>query len=178
MAQFFLKNSQPITLRGISRADAKVRHEFFCELSRAQSGMLHTIDEIDEDPEESFEQIDDFLRNQRGLWLVAENRAGHIIGELDITIKSLRRVRHVGTLTMGVAPHYQGLGLGSLLIEQACLWAQSQGLRRIELFTFATNLKAQKLYIKHGFIQEGVRKNYLRHDDGRFEDDFLFAKYI
>ena len=63
-------------------------------------------------------------------------------------------------------------------MEQALKWAKVQGLTRIELFTFASNLKAQKLYLTHGFIQEGTRKNYLHHDDGRFEDDFLFAKFI
>ncbi len=178
MASFFLKNKQPITIRSISRQDARARHEFFSDLSHAEVGMIHSVDEIDEDPSESYEHIDDFLRNQRGLWLVAENSAGEIIGELDITLKPFIRVRHVGSLTMGVRPRNQGLGLGSLLLEEAFKWAQVQGLRRIELFTFASNFKAQQLYLKHGFVQEGTRKNYLRHEDGHFEDDFLFAKYL
>lgn len=178
MTQFFLKNGQTVTIRSITRQDALARHEFFCELSRAQVGMLHSVDEIDEDYRESLEQIDDFFYMRRGLWLIAENEWGEIIGEIDITIKPWRRIRHVGSLTMGVAPKMQGQGLGSLLIEESFKWARAQGLTRIELYTFSSNIKAQNIYIKHGFIKEGIRKNYIRLEDGNYEDDYLFAKHL
>lgn len=177
MPQFILKNHQQVTIRSICLEDASTRHDFFCELSRAQIGMIHTEHEIDEDEQESFDAIHDFLRNHRGLWLVAEI-GGVIIGEVDITIKAFRRVRHVGLLTIGVSPRFQGLGLGLLLMEEALRWSKLQGLLRIELFTFASNLAAQGLYAKLGFIKEGTRKNYLRHENGHFEDDFLLAKYL
>lgn len=172
-----LKNQEHVDIRSIRLDDAVARHEFFCELSRAQIGMIHSLDEIDEDSQESFDAIHDFLRNHRGAWLVAESK-GKILGEVDISIKPFKRVRHVGLLTIGVSPRFQGLGLGALLMQEALRWAGMQGLLRIELFTFASNIVAQNLYTKLGFVQEGTRKNYLRHENGLFEDDYLFAKYL
>ncbi|MCA9508930.1 MAG: GNAT family N-acetyltransferase [Myxococcales bacterium] len=178
MAHFVLKNQQSVTIRSIIRDDALERHKFFCKLSLAQIGMLHSIDEIDEDPQESLEHIDDFISNKRGLWLIALDQEHKIIGEIDITIKSFRRVRHIGSLTMGVCPSIQGQGLGSLLMQEALRWAKAQGLSRVELSVFASNIKAQNLYKKHGFTQEGLRKNYLNHGDNQFEDDILLARLI
>lgn len=178
MTHFFLKNGHTVNIRSITRQDAVVRHKFFCDISRAQIGMIHSADEIDEDPQESLEQIDDFFYMRRGLWLIAENEKGDIVGEIDITVKPWRRIRHVGALTMGVAPSVQGQGLGNLLLEEALKWAKVQGLTRIELYTFSSNIKAQNLYIKHGFIKEGTRKNYIRLDNGGYEDDYLFARQL
>lgn len=177
MSLVTLKDGQTVHLRKITLNDVEQRHEFFVNLSMAQAGMVHTIDEIDIHTHETYDKIHDFIKNRRGLWLVAISQQNNIIGEIDILVKNLSRIRHNGQLTIGILPTYCGLGLGTSLMEQALLWAQQQQLLRIELSVFSTNLRAQKLYKKFGFIIEGVRKNYLRHEDGSFEDDLMMAKY-
>lgn len=173
-----LKNNEIVSIRVIKNSDAAERHEFFVELSLAQIGMLHTIDEIDFHVADSTDKIEDFSRNKRGLWLIAQNAQSKIIGEVDITIKNLQRVRHVGQVTIGVLPSYQGLGLGSLLMDEAIAWAEKSGLLRLELSVFASNKTAIALYKKCGFVVEGLRKGFLRQADGSFEDDLLMARIL
>lgn len=170
-----LKNAQSVTIRPIQRNDAAKRHEFFVLLSLAQQGIVHTPDEIDYHVAESEAQINHFLRQKLGLWLVAFDEKGSMIGEIDLLIKDLWRLRHNAKLSMGILPSYQRLGLGSALLESAISWAQQQKLLRIELTVFAHNKAAIALYTKYGFMVEGTRKNFLRLDDGSFEDDLLMA---
>lgn len=170
-----LKNAQSVTIRPIKREDASKRHEFFVALSLAQQGIVHTPDEIDYHVAESESHIDHFLRQKRGLWLLALDEAGAVLGEIDLLIKDLWRLRHGAKLSMGVLPAYKRLGLGSALLEAAIAFAQQQKLLRLELTVFAHNKAAIALYTKYGFNVEGRRKNFLRLDDGSFEDDLLMA---
>lgn len=175
---FYLKNGDAITLAHITLGDVDERHEFFVKLSMEQVGMVHTVDEIDIHTHETYEKIDDFIKKRRGLWLLAFDAQKKVVGEVDILIKNLARVRHNGFLTVGISKELEGQGLGSLLVEQALLWAKKNSLLRIELSVFKNNLRAQFLYQKFNFVVEGVRKNFLRHQDGSFEDDLLMAKYL
>jgi RimJ/RimL family protein N-acetyltransferase len=171
-----LKSGKKVQVRGILFTDVNERHEFFVKLSMAQAGMVHTIDEIEIHTHETHDKIYDFLRNKRGLWLVAVDTNKKIVGEVDITVKNLARIKHNGMLTVGILPEHQGQGLGSLLLEQAFLWAGAHNLLRIELSVFADNEPAKRLYEKFGFVVEGVRKNFLRLDDTTFVDDLIMTK--
>lgn len=173
-----LKDKQNTTLRHISLKDINTRHNFWVELQYEQSGIVQTCDEIEVHTHETHDKVQDFLRMHRGLWLVALNNKHEIIGEVDIIIKNLARIKHVGVLTIGILKAYQSLGLGSALLTHALLWAKTQGLKRVELSVFASNKKALGLYKKHGFVIEGQRKNYLYHGDEIYEDDFLMATYF
>jgi len=173
-----LKDHQIIILKHIGVKDIHARHNFWVGLQFEQTGIVHTSDEIEVHTHETHDKIHDFLRMRRGLWLVAVNNKQEIIGEVDIIIKNLARIKHVGLLSIGVQKSYQGLGLGSALLSHALLWAQAQGLKRVELNVFASNKAALGLYKKYGFVVEGQRKNYLRHDENIFEDDFLMAAYF
>lgn len=173
-----LKNGHIVFVRPVKVQDAYERHQFFVTLSMGQIGVVHTTDEIDVHTEESEQQIKDFLFNQRGLWLVAVNDAQTIVGEVDITIKNFARIKHNGFLTMGIVPDYQGLGLGTALMQAALAWATERGLLRLELSVFKINIVAQHLYQKFGFVVEGVRKNYLKNTDGTWGDDIIMAKYL
>ena len=165
-------------LRSITMSDVDERHRFFVELSMAQTGMVHTIDEIEIHNHETKDKIHDFLVHKRGLWLVAETQDNKIIGEVDILVKDLWRVNHNGVLSIGILPEFQGQGLGGLLMSHALAWAKRLPLLRIELAVFANNGRALDLYRKFGFVMEGRRKNFLRNSDGSFQDDLLMAAYL
>jgi ribosomal protein S18 acetylase RimI-like enzyme len=163
---------RPITLK-----DCDARHRFWVELSFEQSGMVHTADETDLHTHETYDKIQDFLRSRRGLWLIALHN-NQVVGEIDISVKPFVRIKHCGLLTIGVIKAYQDRGLGSKLMEEALLWAKKEGLKRIELYVFDSNKKAQNLYKKYNFIVEGRRKFFLYHGDNNYEDDLLMALYL
>jgi RimJ/RimL family protein N-acetyltransferase len=170
-----LKNGEQISIKHISPHHATVRHRFWIELSLAQRGIINTTGEIDYHVDETEAKIADFLHYQRGIWLLAFNQHEEVIGEVDIIIRPLERIKHIGQLSIGTLPAYQRQGMATLLLELAIVCAHKKGLRRLELSVFANNHPARALYKKFGFSEEGVRKNYLLHQNDCFEDDILMA---
>jgi ribosomal protein S18 acetylase RimI-like enzyme len=76
---------------------------------------------------------------------------------------------------VAVDPHYQGRGLGKALVEAAIREIGSRGGRRITLRVLSTNLTAQRLYARCGFVVEGVlRSEFIL--DNREVDDVLMAR--
>lgn len=92
-----------------------------------------------------------------------------VVGFCDIRPYLLEGFKHSGTLGMGVLKKYRGLGIGQKLTEQTISLARQQGLERIELEVFSSNIPAINLYKKLGFRVEGVKKN-ARKLDGVYDD--------
>ena len=62
--------------------------------------------------------------------------------------------------TMAVAPSAQRSGLGSRLLTALLEEAGRRGQRSVGLEVRADNAGAQRLYVRHGFRQTGVRRSY------------------
>jgi len=65
-------------------------------------------------------------------------------------------------LNVVVAPQYQGLGLGHMLMDDIVKIGTKKGLTKIFLEVRASNQVAQDLYIKWQFNQIALRKEYYR----------------
>jgi GNAT superfamily N-acetyltransferase len=52
---------------------------------------------------------------------------------------------------VGVAPGYQGKGVGKGLVQRALQWCVEQDFPRVEVVTQGRNLQAQRLYQSCGF---------------------------
>jgi ribosomal protein S18 acetylase RimI-like enzyme len=92
-----------------------------------------------------------------------------VIGWCDISPMRCEGFTHCGELGMGVRKGFRRLGVGTKLVEQTIRKAKEQGLERIELEVFASNIQAIKLYEKIGFFVEGVKKK-ARKLDGVYDD--------
>jgi putative acetyltransferase len=69
------------------------------------------------------------------------------------------RKRHVMALGINVDAEWHGRGVGALLMQSLCDYADNWlGLLRIELDVYADNLRAQSLYHRFGFVREGVHR--------------------
>jgi ribosomal protein S18 acetylase RimI-like enzyme len=161
-----------ITIRAITLKDALKRHEFFIKLSEEQIGVIHTIDEIDYHSETSRMEIMSFLHNHKGLWLIALDKED-MVGEIDVTIKNLSRLKHNGYLTIGILPSHQNIGLGHKLMHEAIAWSKAQGLRRLEVSVISSNIKALKFYQRHGFSIDGIKKNAINENNTFIDDIFM-----
>lgn len=63
-------------------------------------------------------------------------------------------------LTLGVATGQWGRGTGSALLEALLAEAVRRGCTEVFLEVRVDNMRAQRLYIRYGFVQIGVRKGY------------------
>ena len=109
--------------------------------------------------------------------LVACAEDGEVVGGAGLhpAGASLRR-RHVMGLGMQVQPAWQRQGVGTLLLQSLCDYADRWlGLLRLELEVYADNHKAQALYRRFGFVEEGVHRcDTLR--DGVHVDSLSMAR--
>ncbi len=120
----------------------------------------------------SFEE--EITANKMGIYYVAvEENAGvqkvvgyggmwHVITEGHIT-------------NVAVAEEYRGRGIGDLLIDALEKEAVDKEMIGLTLEVRVGNTKAMKLYAKHGFKVEGIRKNY--YADTK-EDAIVMWKYF
>lgn len=92
--------------------------------------------------------------------LVAQNAIdGKIIGTISLEPRARRPIGDVlsNVYSMGiiVAAEYQGMGVGTKLIEEMLVLAKRMHARIITLEVFETNTNAVKLYEKFGFVKAG-----------------------
>lgn len=90
--------------------------------------------------------------------LIAEYE-GQIIGWADFVPYEKSVLMHSAHLGMGVAKAFRGEGIGDALLTAITEAAIAKGYTRLELEVFANNTAAITLYEKHGFVEEGIKRN-------------------
>lgn len=76
--------------------------------------------------------------------------------------------------TIAVHPEYRGIGAGNLLIESLIELCKIEHVNSMTLEVRKSNIPAQNLYKKYGFLECGVRKSY--YGDNK-EDAIIMWKY-
>lgn len=102
---------------------------------------------------------------------------GQVVGHagLHSVGLSLRRA-HARILGIGIAPEWQGRGIGRRMIERLLDWADNWGgVLRIELHVHADNDRAMVLYRSLGFAEEGRHSGYALKA-GRYVDSLSMAR--
>ncbi|GLP98023.1 ribosomal-protein-alanine acetyltransferase [Paraferrimonas sedimenticola] len=74
-------------------------------------------------------------------------------------------------LNICVAPNAQGKGLGNQLMQQVIAAAKRRQCASLFLEVRASNLAANKLYLRHGFVELAIRKGYYPGVDGSPRED-------
>ena len=86
-----------------------------------------------------------------------------------------RRVVNEGHINnVAVAEKYRRHGIGGALIRRLSDIIRAEGMIGLTLEVAAGNFAAQALYAKHGFVAEGLRKNYYEGN----EDAVIMWKYF
>jgi [ribosomal protein S18]-alanine N-acetyltransferase len=88
-------------------------------------------------------------------YLVAEDEAG-VAGYAGL----LAAARQADVLTLAVAAGRWGRGIGSALLTALLAEAGRRGCAEVFLEVRHDNDRAQRLYLRHGFAQVGIRRGY------------------
>lgn len=75
---------------------------------------------------------------------------------------------------IAVHPEYRGIGAGDMIVDALTEICILEGIASMTLEVRKSNIAAQNLYKKHGFIEEGTRKNYYTDTN---EDAIIMWKY-
>ncbi|KCZ85821.1 putative acetyltransferase [Hyphomonas adhaerens MHS-3] len=102
---------------------------------------------------------------------------GRVVGWVDIIPNEVPECAHRGTLGMGLLASHRGRGLGSRLLEAALGHAPESGLTKVELAVYTSNVSAISLFLKFGFTEAGMWRDY-RRLDGVTYDALLMERFL
>lgn len=140
-------------------SDSKALHELQCRLDEQTDLMLLEPGERG--------KTDSALRRRLatqeeagGFDLVAPDGAdpSRFVGWLSVEVLPDARARHSRYVVIGVDQDASGRGVGSELMRRGLEEAGHRGLRRLELTVMTDNHRAIGLYLRHGFLVEGLRR--------------------
>ena len=95
--------------------------------------------------------------------IVCEDESiGEPVALLDLSRVDPDVMQHVMILGMYVKAEYQGLGVGTLLMDAMKTLAKRLHLSRVMLTVFEGNVPAEKLYAKAGFVECGKLPGWLQ----------------
>ncbi|MGE6537464.1 N-acetyltransferase family protein [Bacillus luti] len=117
--------------------------------------------------------------NEKGNLYIVYEVDSKVVGFLLFNRYELERLRHAGTMGMGIREAYCNQGIGTKLIEFLISWAKEQrGLEKICLGVVSINDRAIKVYKRMGFVEEGRQRKQIKYEDGLYGDDVLMGFYI
>lgn len=111
----------------------------------------------------------EFEKNTFSRYLVAKSN------NIGIGYIGMWKVYDEGHITnIAVHPEFRGEGIGKKLIWELIKLAKDEEIAKMTLEVRRSNIIAQNLYKKFGFVEEGFRKSYYA-DNG--EDAIIMWKY-
>jgi RimJ/RimL family protein N-acetyltransferase len=139
-----------------------------------ENGITYSPGEYVRTVEEERDRIASIIADDGQHLLMAEAH-GEIVGQCTCGGVSKLALRHSVGLGIDVHQSYRGRGVGSALMIAMLDWTRAHPvIRRVELDVFTHNFAAIHLYLKFGFVVEGLRRRaYFK--DGRFVDSYLMA---
>ena len=98
----------------------------------------------------------ELTENQRAIYLVAKSEMNKVIGYIGMWV-----VFDEGHITnLAAHPLYRRQGVGKALLNELINVARKNGIQYLTLEVRRSNLSAQDLYQKIGFVHMGVRRKY------------------
>jgi RimJ/RimL family protein N-acetyltransferase len=115
------------------------------------------------------------LKNKDDLTLVCEVN-GKIAGVTTIQRGMYRKNRHVASMGIAIRKEYRHMGMGTRMIREAISWSKQQGIEKLNLEVFSSNINAIQAYRNLGFQYEGVRKRQFLIGE-QYVDDVLMTYF-
>ena len=115
------------------------------------------------------------LKNRDDLTLVCEVN-GKIVGVTTIQRGMYKKNRHTASLGIAIKKEFRHMNIGTKMIREAISWSKDQGIEKINLEVFSSNVNAIKAYRNLGFEYEGVRKGQFMIGN-QYTDDVLMTYF-
>jgi ribosomal protein S18 acetylase RimI-like enzyme len=174
---YFTADGKEITVREARPEDALQLIDLKKSYIRGTRSIPMYEFEYKNDIQQEKDLIQRYADQQNSILLVAEH-GNTLIGNIDLTGNTRKKMFHTGMIGMGVAYEWQNKKIGSFLMEMVLAWAKEHSpLTVIWLEVYATNEPGILLYKKFGFEEAGFIKNFFLEEDGP-ADKITMVKYI
>lgn len=167
-----LRDGRAAVLRSPRPArDAAPMLDYLRVCSAETDFLLRTPEEWTETAEQERAFLEHLNASTAELMIICEVE-GELAGSCQLTFNDWARTRHRGSVAIGLAQKYWGLGIGTAMFREMLAAArQRPGVLQLELDYAAGNDRARRLYEKMGFVQTGVKPAAIRLPDGTLRDD-------
>lgn len=173
--EFFINDLRYI-VRSAIEEDAKNLSEIRLQIDGETENLDREKGEAYID-ESGFKQIiKDDTESTSNLFLVVEVNE-RIVGFSRCEGNKLKRFSHKVDFGVCVLKEYWGYRIGKNLLKESIHWADSNGIKKMNLSVLETNDKAIKLYEKYGFEVEGILKKDKVLSDGNYYNTILMGRF-
>jgi RimJ/RimL family protein N-acetyltransferase len=123
--------------------------------------------------------VDRDAQYERFLHEATSNEAVSLVAVVDSEIVGHARVDlapyKVAGLGMMVAARWRGRGVGGALVRAAIDAARDLGAHKVALQVWPHNDAARRLYLRHGFVEEGVLRRHYPRRTGELWDAVIMG---
>lgn len=175
---YTIKNNNKLLVRNAEPEDAESLVEINLKVLSERIYMLREPEEASYTKEGEIKNIETLRFSEGALYIVAEVEK-KVVGYLDFKNGGLLRTMHCGNFSIFILNEWRHTGIGCILIQTLIDWAVKNPLiEKITLQVFSTNERAQRLYKKLGFIEEGRCPKDMKLKDGTYIDSVLMYKFV
>lgn len=175
--ELVLPQDEVCIIRTARAADAANLIEYINQIGGETPFLPSGAGEFHLSSDDEKEFISRMLAADNSLYLIAEARE-RIVGILTLEGNSRPRMKHVAELGVSVVKDYWRKGIGRALMDTALGWAESNPvLRKVFLIVHHQNQRAIDLYLKLGFVQEGVHSKLL-YVEGEYHDCLYMSRAV
>jgi L-amino acid N-acyltransferase YncA len=160
-----LKDNQEVLIRAMKKEDLEGSFAFFRALPGEHRLSLRRDMTIREVIEERIREMDDGAVKR--LVAIADET---IVADGALEFSHFGWERHIAELRLFVATPYQRKGLGMLMAGALYDLAASAGIEEIVVKMMASQTAAVRIFLKLGFRQEVVLRDYVKDMDGNRKD--------
>lgn len=126
----------------------------------------------------SGKEIFDSLTDLDHMLVMEDESRKRVVAIILVAVDGKVFLRRMARLRICVEPESQGKGLGRILMKAALDLAEKElMMERVEVEVPTSNVNALKLCKLCGFKVEGIAKDWLVTDDGKYIDSYLMAHY-
>lgn len=173
-----LPGGREVLLRSPEKADAQAMLDYM----RITSGETHFMARYPEECTATAEAeagfIETLTAHPRSFMIVAI-LDGELVGGCSVmAVNSHIKTRHRSSLGISIKQMACDSGLGTAMIEAALRQAKENGFGQVELGVFEDNARAQHVYKKLGFQEQGRTLRAFRLKDGTYLDEIQMVKFL
>lgn len=167
-----------VLIRNAGPGDAENLIDINMKIVNEKLYMLRQPEEAIYTKEGEIKKIENYLENDGSIYIVAEVDK-KVIGYIDFQNGPFKRTQHAGSFSLYILMEWRQIGIGKLLLQELIQWAEKNPLiEKVTLAVFSNNERAQALYKKLGFKEEGRCPKDMKLDDGTYMDSVLMYKFV
>ena len=170
-------NGRKLVLRNAEEDEAKMLLKYLKQVYAETPFLIQEPDEITFTIDDEKKYIKENNDSDSDLLLIGMLDGKHV-GNCSLMGNHARRLKHRTSLGIVLYLEYTGLGIGRIMIEEACKIAKENGIEQVELEVAANNRNAISLYEKLGFEKVGTLPNNMKYADGTYTDVHFMVKYL